>query len=70
MRKGSRVCVFELPVCGLGGAERISIETTLSIEGGYRRACGSDKSRWDKKFLPNGQILFACIKPTHMSRLL
>ena len=22
MRKGSRVCVFELPVCGLVGAER------------------------------------------------
>ena len=41
-------CVYSNYLCAvLWGAERISIETTLSIEGG-RRACGSDKSRRDK----------------------
>ena len=51
-------CVYSNYLCAvLWGAERISIETTLSIEG-MCRACGSDKSggtksssRWSKLLL-------------------
>ena len=42
-------CVYSNYLCAvLWGAERISIETTLSDRRGWCRACGSDKSRRDK----------------------
>ena len=63
-------CVYSNYLCAvLWGAERFSIETTLSIEGDNMKACGSTNPA-GQKFLPMVvKLLLRLIKPTHMSRV-